>query len=115
MICDVDAYPISVEAANWSRLDGGNLDDVRFVKDFTTGSAKLMINGIRREDTGEYTCVADNGVGRPVSNTTMILVKRKSFLENDFIKISFFFQRHPFWITVRFIRKPERRWEATAN
>ena len=63
--CEATGYPIP--NVTWHRVDGPSIDGVSVSENILTGDgsviANLTITNASREDTGEYTCTANNRIG----------------------------------------------------
>ena len=63
--CKATGYPIP--NVIWHRMDGSSTDGVSMSDNILTGgggsSANLVIRNASREDTGKYTCTANNSIG----------------------------------------------------
>ena len=63
--CEATGYPIP--NVIWHRVDGSLTDGVSMSENILTGDgsviANLKITNASREDTGEYTCTANNSIG----------------------------------------------------
>ena len=44
-----------------------------------TGALYLVVRNVTAEDSGEFACVANNGIGDEDKNTTFLLVRGKIF------------------------------------
>lgn len=71
--CTVSGNPIeSAAIVTWSRA-GFNMS--RAVVEYESGVSRLKISSSVRDDSGEFLCNANNGVGLPVSAVAKLLVK----------------------------------------
>ena len=48
------------------------------LKEIVTGS-RLYFERITREDSGDYTCTARNGVGKPIEKTISVIISSTHF------------------------------------
>lgn len=73
--CNVEGKPLTEEHVRWERLgyDLGAKTKVTFVN----GTSYLHIKNARREDVGNFRCVADNRVANPTSRDVLLIVKCK--------------------------------------
>lgn len=70
--CVVDAKPVVPDMITWTRQDF----DMSKTKQRTEGSKSyLTVYELTRQDTGNFKCVADNGIGRPDSKNARLIVK----------------------------------------
>ena len=82
--CTVDANPINADTVKWTR-DGFDFD-ARSVLTFSnvTNSVYLVVKNVTGEDSGEFFCTANNGIGTEVKNSTFLLVRRKTIRNGSF-------------------------------
>lgn len=75
LMCSVEGKPLNEEHVRWERLgyDMGSKTKVSFVN----GTSYLLIKNTRREDVGNFRCVADNRVANPTSRDVLLVVKCK--------------------------------------
>lgn len=71
--CKVRANPIEVaNVVTWSRED---FDMSRTSVEYEQGTTKLKIFSSLKEDSGEFICTANNGIGIPDKAVARLLVK----------------------------------------
>lgn len=73
--CSVEGKPLTEEHVRWERLgyDMGEKTKVTFVN----GTSYLHIKNARREDVGNFRCIADNRRANPTSRDVLLIVKCK--------------------------------------
>lgn len=73
--CSVEGKPLTEEHVKWERL--GYDMTVKTRTTFVNGTSYLHIKNARREDVGNFRCVADNRVANPTSRDVLLIVKCK--------------------------------------
>ena len=81
--CNARGNP--VPAISWTR-NGSPLDNSSRIG-FSDGKKKLTITNVRRTDSEEYRCVAENSVGNVTSNAAKLDVQRKYMCGDRVISI----------------------------
>lgn len=76
--CTVEGKPLSEEHVRWERL-GYDMSEKTKVN-FVNGTSYLQIKNARREDVGNFRCIADNRVANPTSRDVLLIVKCKHSL-----------------------------------
>lgn len=76
--CSVEGKPLSEEHVRWERL-GYDMSEKTKVT-FLNGTSYLHIKNARREDVGNFRCIADNRVANPTSRDVLLIVKCKFLL-----------------------------------
>ncbi|XP_076438508.1 nephrin-like [Babylonia areolata] len=71
--CVVDANPVIADMIRWIRT-GYNMN-LKTKQRVDGTKSYLTVYELAREDTGSFTCVADNGVGQPASKDAQLIVK----------------------------------------
>lgn len=74
--CSVEGKPLTEEHVKWERL--GYDMTVKTRTTFVNGTSYLHIKNARREDVGNFRCVADNRVANPTSRDVLLIVKCKN-------------------------------------
>ena len=77
--CSAEANPSTAEMISWRR-PGFDLSSDRVTVVYSNGTSRLTVSNVTKEDTGEFECHVDNGVG-VASARARLLVKRE-LLEN---------------------------------
>jgi len=67
--CVTDANPVIPNMVAWSRVD------FDMTKTFDDGKGHLTVYKLKKEDSGKFTCTADNLLGAPATKTAMLVVK----------------------------------------
>lgn len=78
--CSVDGKPLIGDHVRWER-SGYNLAE-KTKTTFVNGTSYLYIKNVRREDVGNFRCVADNRVANPTSRDVLLIVKCKLSYNN---------------------------------
>uniref|UniRef100_A0A1W7RA58 Nephrin n=1 Tax=Hadrurus spadix TaxID=141984 RepID=A0A1W7RA58_9SCOR len=78
--CVADANPISDGLITWSRQD---FDMLRTQQTAEGGKSYLTIFNASRQDSGEFTCTANNGVGTEDTRMAFLIVKHKPFIDKS--------------------------------
>ena len=73
--CSVDANPITETTLSWHR-DSFDLASSRVSVFSRNGTSYLTVHNATRQDSGQFQCRADNGVGQAAATATL-LVKRE--------------------------------------
>ncbi len=73
--CVVDSNPSGPDHVRWTR-SGFDMSS-RTASTFSNASraAYLVVRNVTRGDSGEFACVANNGIGEEVRNTSFLLVR----------------------------------------
>lgn len=87
--CSVDGKPLMGDHVRWER-PGYNLDE-KTKTTFVNGTSYLHIKNVRREDVGNFRCVADNRVANPTSRDVLLIVKCK-YYPTSYFKLKFSFE-----------------------
>lgn len=72
---------MSEEHVRWERL-GYDMSEKTKVN-FVNGTSYLQIKNARREDVGNFRCIADNRVANPTSRDVLLIVKCKHLLNSS--------------------------------
>lgn len=75
--CNVEGKPLTEDHIRWERL--GYVLATKTKTTFVNGTSYLHIKNARREDVGNFRCIADNRVANPTSRDVLLVVKCKSF------------------------------------
>ena len=75
LTCSVDANPITENTLSWHR-DSFDWASSRVSVFSRNGTSYLTVHNVTKEDTGQFQCRADNGVGQAAA-TAALLVKRE--------------------------------------
>lgn len=75
LICRVRGNPLVPGMVTWKR-DG--FDMTRALPSYSDGVGTLLIEKLKKTDSGEFTCIADNGIGTPATQTVELTVKCKN-------------------------------------
>ena len=70
--CTVDANPVTDGMITWSR-DGYDMS--RTVTSFNAGRSTLTVHDLMKDDSGVFTCNANNGIGEVAKAETALVVK----------------------------------------
>ena len=70
--CTVDANPMVDKMVTWSRV---GYDMSRTVTSYVDGRYTLIVLGLVKDDSGVFTCNANNGIGKAVTADTSLVVK----------------------------------------
>lgn len=81
MVCVVDANPIKEDTIQWKR-EGFDMASRTKVANVSTNFYLTVLN-VTAEDAGEFTCVVDNGIGKPAKNSTFLLVRHKPKIDKS--------------------------------
>ena len=73
--CFVNANPIVEDTIKWTR-EGFDME-ARTVSTNVSNAMYLTVKNVSSEDSGTFDCVANNGIGEEVKNTTFLLVRGK--------------------------------------
>lgn len=73
LTCTVDGKPLTEEHVRWERV-GYNMDG-NTKTTFVNGTSYLNIKNAKRDDVGNFRCVADNRVANPTSRDVLFIVK----------------------------------------
>jgi nephron len=73
--------PLNEEHIRWERI--GYDMTVKTSTTFSNDTSYLHIKEARREDVGNFRCIADNRVANPTSRDVLLIVKCKSVLCMD--------------------------------
>ncbi|XP_017106061.2 nephrin isoform X7 [Drosophila bipectinata] len=71
--CTVEGKPLTEEHVKWERV--GYDMTVKTSTTFANGTSYLHIKDARREDVGNFRCVADNRVANPTNRDILLIVK----------------------------------------
>ncbi|XP_017027881.1 nephrin isoform X3 [Drosophila kikkawai] len=71
--CSVEGKPLTEEHVKWERV--GYDMTVKTSTTFANGTSYLHIKDARREDVGNFRCVADNRVANPTNRDILLIVK----------------------------------------
>ncbi|EDW89401.1 nephrin isoform X2 [Drosophila yakuba] len=71
--CTVEGKPLTEEHVKWERV-GYNMT-VKTSTTFANGTSYLHIKDAKREDVGNFRCVADNRVDNPTNRDILLIVK----------------------------------------
>jgi hypothetical protein len=74
--CIANAYPVTPEMVTWTRQDYNMT--LKTKQRLEGNKAYLTVYELTREDTGNFKCVADNGIGSPATRNAKLIVKCKS-------------------------------------
>lgn len=89
--CTVEGKPLSEEHVRWERL-GYEMNEKTTVT-FVNGTSYLHIKNARREDVGNFRCIADNRVANPTSRDVLLVVKCKFSTQMKFPIVGAFLRR----------------------
>lgn len=73
--CSVEGSPLNEDHVRWERL-GYEMNDKTKVT-FVNGTSFLHIKNARRDDVGNFRCIADNRIANPTSQDVLLIVKCK--------------------------------------
>jgi hypothetical protein len=73
LACFVDANPIKEDSIKWTR--SGFDMDVRTISTNVSNAVYLLIKNVSAVDSGAFDCVANNGIGNEVKNSSFLLVR----------------------------------------
>lgn len=73
LFCTVEGKPLNEEHVKWERL--GYDMKTKTKTTFVNGTSYLHIKNAKREDVGNFRCVADNRVANPTSRDVLLIVK----------------------------------------
>ena len=79
--CTVKANPINEDTIKWTR-EGFDME-ARTVATKVDDVMFLTVKNVSSEDSGTFDCVANNGIGQELKNTTFLLVRG----ESDYFRI----------------------------
>lgn len=80
--CFVDANPIKADTIQWKRED---FDMTRVVTTNISNIMYLTVKNVTDKDSGKFDCVANNGIGAEVKNSSFLLVKRRITFRECFV------------------------------
>lgn len=75
LTCTAEGKPLTEEHVRWERV-GYDMDG-NTKTTFANGTSYLHIKNAKRDDVGNFRCVADNRVGNPTSHDVFFIVKCK--------------------------------------
>lgn len=75
LACSVEGSPLNEDHVRWERL-GYDMSDKTKVT-FVNGTSYLHVKKARREDVGNFRCIADNRIANPTSQDVLLIVKCK--------------------------------------
>ena len=78
--CFVNANPIAEDTIKWTR-DGFDME-TRTVSTNISNAVYLTVKNVSSEDSGIFDCVANNGIGEEVKNSTFLLVRGEESVWN---------------------------------
>ncbi|XP_067138324.1 nephrin-like isoform X3 [Centruroides vittatus] len=78
--CVADANPITDDLITWSRSD---FDMIRTQQRAEGGKSYLTVYNVSRDDSGKFTCTANNGVGTEDAKTAILVVKHKPVIDKS--------------------------------
>ncbi|XP_053676889.1 nephrin-like [Anopheles nili] len=70
--CTVDGNPLTPDQVRWERT-GYDLK-VRTSMAYANGTSQLVVRQARREDVGNFRCIADNRIASPASRDVLLIV-----------------------------------------
>lgn len=73
--CTVEANPLKTEYVTWRRP--GFAFESRTMSSFRNNTFYLVIRGVMKKDMGQFTCLADNGLGNETSQAAYLVVRRE--------------------------------------
>ncbi len=74
--CAVDANPMGADRVKWERSDGFDMEArTETTYSEVSRSLYLVVKNATEGDSGEFVCVADNGIGGEVRNSSYLLVR----------------------------------------
>lgn len=73
--CTVEGKPLTEEHIKWERVAYDMT--VKTTTSFVNGTSYLHIKDARREDVGNFQCIADNRVANPTNRDVLLIVKCK--------------------------------------
>uniref|UniRef100_A0A182J5W1 Uncharacterized protein n=1 Tax=Anopheles atroparvus TaxID=41427 RepID=A0A182J5W1_ANOAO len=85
--CTVDGKPLTPEHVHWERA-GYDLA-AKTSTAYANGTSQLVLRDARREDVGNFRCIADNRVAGPASRDVLLIVKCR-YLQESFRSIRSF-------------------------
>lgn len=71
--CTVEGKPLNEEHVRWERI--GYEMSTKTKTNFINGTSYLHIKKAKREDVGNFRCIADNRVANPTSRDVLLIVK----------------------------------------
>ncbi|KFB47304.1 AGAP010742-PA-like protein [Anopheles sinensis] len=71
--CTVEGKPLTEEHIRWERI--GYDMTIKTSTTFVNGTSYLHVKNARREDVGNFRCIADNRVANPTSRDVLLIVK----------------------------------------
>lgn len=71
--CTVEGKPLNEEHVRWERI--GYEMSTKTKTNFINGTSYLHIKNAKREDVGNFRCIADNRVANPTSRDVLLIVK----------------------------------------
>nr|XP_040233680.2 nephrin isoform X1 [Anopheles coluzzii]XP_049464367.1 nephrin isoform X1 [Anopheles coluzzii]XP_049464368.1 nephrin isoform X1 [Anopheles coluzzii] len=71
--CTVEGKPLTEEHIRWERI--GYDMTIKTSTTFANGTSYLHVKNARREDVGNFRCIADNRVANPTSRDVLLIVK----------------------------------------
>lgn len=71
--CTVEGKPLTEEHIKWERVAYDM--KAKTTTSFVNGSSYLHIKDARREDVGNFRCIADNRVANPTNRDVLLIVK----------------------------------------
>ncbi|XP_065093879.1 nephrin isoform X2 [Ochlerotatus camptorhynchus] len=71
--CTVEGKPLNEEHIRWERI--GYDMTIKTSTTYANGTSYLHIKDARREDVGNFRCIADNRVANPTSRDVLLIVK----------------------------------------
>lgn len=75
LFCTVEGKPLNEEHVRWERI--GYEMNTKTKTNFINGTSYLRIKNAKREDVGNFRCIADNRVANPTSRDVLLIVKCK--------------------------------------
>ncbi|XP_050709640.1 nephrin-like [Eriocheir sinensis] len=78
--CAADGNPLTEDMMRWSRE---NYDFTRTEQSFGGKKASLMVLRANRNDTGVFSCVVNNGIGKEAMSNATLVVKTKPQVERS--------------------------------
>ncbi|XP_059087472.1 nephrin-like isoform X2 [Tigriopus californicus] len=78
--CFVDANPIKDDTIQWKRED---FDMTRVTTTNISNIVYLTVKNVTDKDSGKFDCVANNGIGAEVKNSSFLLVRHKPMIDES--------------------------------
>lgn len=89
LFCTAEGNPIGDDTITWNRDDIPDFDAKTSVMYDKNGTSYLRISKVVREDTGNFNCAVNNGIGKSSSKDIMLIVKHKPEMDRSPMYLKF--------------------------